>query len=137
LGNFHPRERLEVLRLTTQTLEAEHNPVYLLLRRWFIDYKTKKDFVGMDMTRKFLQMGWTRSRRYANHKTGRKWNADRSEVLPQDVDKIKAESARIFYEVYVQAREDKDYKQMMQEHKQTYEGPKNTVTRSSSAVDKN
>ncbi len=88
----------------------------------FLAYKTTKDFVGMDMARKFLQMGWTRSRRYANHKTGRKWNADKSEVLVQDVDEVKAESARIFYEVYVTAREDKDYQRMMQEHKQKHEG---------------
>jgi hypothetical protein len=32
----------------------------------FLDYKAKGDFVGMDMARKFLQMGYTRSRRYAN-----------------------------------------------------------------------
>lgn len=31
------------------------------------------DFVGMDMCRKFLQMGMTRSLRYANHKGGRKY----------------------------------------------------------------
>lgn len=36
----------------------------------FIQYKNENDFVGMDMARKFLQMGYTRSRRYANHKSG-------------------------------------------------------------------
>ena len=34
-------------------------------------YKTDEDFVGMDMCRKFLEMGFTRARRYANHKDGR------------------------------------------------------------------
>jgi hypothetical protein len=29
----------------------------------FLDYKEQEDFVGMDMARKFLQMGFTRSRR--------------------------------------------------------------------------
>jgi len=38
----------------------------------FLEYKKQNDFVGMDMARKFLQMGFTRSRRYANHKSGRK-----------------------------------------------------------------
>ncbi len=33
----------------------------------FVDYKDKQDFIGMDMARKFLEMGITRSRRYANH----------------------------------------------------------------------
>ncbi|MEJ7708772.1 MAG: DUF4385 family protein [Pyrinomonadaceae bacterium] len=32
----------------------------------YLAYKEQRDFVGMDMTRKFLQMGWTRSLRYAN-----------------------------------------------------------------------
>jgi hypothetical protein len=92
------------------------------LYEMFLDYKAKGDFVGMDMARKFLQMGWTRSRRYANHKTGRKWNADKSKVLEQDVDPVKAESAAIFYDVYVKAREDKEYQQMMLEHRTKYEG---------------
>ena len=42
-------------------------------------YKERKDFIGMDMCRKFLEMGFTRSRRYANHKSGRKY------VLPQEM----------------------------------------------------
>jgi hypothetical protein len=37
----------------------------------FLQPKKEKDFIGMDMARKFLQMGYTRSRRYANHKAGR------------------------------------------------------------------
>ncbi|KAF2645546.1 hypothetical protein P280DRAFT_465362 [Massarina eburnea CBS 473.64] len=38
----------------------------------FLEYNGQDDFVGMDMCRKFLQMGMTRSKRYANHKGGRK-----------------------------------------------------------------
>src|SRR4028118_2230659 len=41
--------------------------------RLFLDYKAAGDFVGMDMARKFLQMGFTRARRYANHRGGRKY----------------------------------------------------------------
>ena len=33
----------------------------------FCEYKRRKDFIGMDMARKFLEMGFTRARRYANH----------------------------------------------------------------------
>lgn len=39
----------------------------------FLAYGEEDDFVGMDMARKFLQMGMTRARRYANHKGGRKY----------------------------------------------------------------
>lgn len=42
----------------------------------YLDYKEAGDFVGMDMARKFLQMGYTRSRRYANYKGGRKYDKE-------------------------------------------------------------
>ena len=37
----------------------------------FLGYKREKDFIGMDMARKFLEMGFTRARRYANHSSGK------------------------------------------------------------------
>jgi hypothetical protein len=46
------------------------------LYEMFLRYRAAGDFVGMDMARKFLQMGYTRARRYANHKSGRKYAAD-------------------------------------------------------------
>lgn len=61
-------------------------------------YKEKKDFVGMDMCRKFLEMGFTRSRRYANHKDGRIYD-EKFNRLPQEPDALtnaKAVSARVF-----------------------------------------
>ncbi len=82
----------------------------------FEGYKENGDFVGMDMARKFLQMGFTRARRYANHKSGRKWSPDKTEVLPLDIDPVKAESAAIFHEVYVRAREDPDYQRLKADH---------------------
>jgi len=51
------------------------------------------------MCRKFLQMGYTRSRRYANHKSGRKYDAE-GKVAPLEVDSVKAESAEIFRVVW-------------------------------------
>lgn len=38
----------------------------------FLQYQKEEDFVGMDMARKFLQMGYTRARRYANYPGGKK-----------------------------------------------------------------
>lgn len=87
----------------------------------FLDYKAKKDFVGMDMARKFLQMGYTRSRRYANHKSGRKYAEDNKELLPRENDEEKAESAKIFYEKWKKAREDKKYLQLKNRHRKLYE----------------
>ena len=89
----------------------------------FLDYRDKNDFIGMDMARKFLQMGFTRARRYANHKGGKKYDGpvpddkkgqsgahgrDQLPLSPEDP--VKAESARIFYAKYLEAREDPAYK---------------------------
>lgn len=42
----------------------------------FGSYVRRGDFVGADMTRKFVQMGMTRAKRYANHKGGRKYDRE-------------------------------------------------------------
>ena len=89
----------------------------------FLAYKATHDFVGMDMARKFLQMGYTRARRYANHRSGRKYDQVTGEVLPQAADwqtNEKAESARIFYEYYVKAKADSDYHQAKLRHQQRF-----------------
>lgn len=89
--------------------------------KMFLEYRSKDDFVGMDMACKFLQMGYTRSRRYANHKSGRKYAEDGKKVLPQEEDKVKAESARIFHEKWKKAREDKTYLALKKKHREMYE----------------
>ena len=75
----------------------------------FLAYGKAGDFVGMDMARKFLQMGWTRARRYANHKTGRKYAGGRT-LLAADRDDEKAKSAAIFREYYERARDHRVYR---------------------------
>lgn len=98
--------------------------------RLFLQYKKQHDFVGMDMARKFLQMGYTRSRRYANHKSGKKYEgpvpADKKgqsgahgrPQLPLQSDPVKAESAAIFFEVWQKAKADKVYARLLHEHKE-------------------
>ena len=49
----------------------------------FEAFHSEGDFVGMDMARKFIQMGMTRAKRYANHKGGRKYSKDTGEELPK------------------------------------------------------
>ena len=80
----------------------------------FLKYKKNKDFVGMDMARKYLEMGYTRSMRYAKHKDGKKYDKE-GNILPIKKDHEKLESAKIFKEyrdkafkdtVYSQARRD-------------------------------
>jgi len=101
--------------------------------RLFLDYLEHGDFIGMDMARKFLQMGYTRSRRYANHKSGKKYDgpvpddkkgqsgAHGRAQLPQVVDEVKAASARIFYEYWQKAKDNEQYQEMAAAHKSKYE----------------
>ena len=67
----------------------------------FLDYRDEEDFIGMDMCRKFLEMGFTRSRRYANHRDGKKYDKE-GNVITQEEDHATchfAESAQIFKKV--------------------------------------
>ena len=83
----------------------------------YVDYKDQQDFIGMDMARKFLEMGFTRSRRYANHPSGKKYAKDGS-VRPQSPDALyseKARSARVFKEVRDKAAKDEKYVIMRKE----------------------
>ncbi len=93
-------------------------------------YLQAGDFVGADMARKFLQMGFTRARRYANHQSGRKYLATpgdtaadvypysqgsphkNNDVLPQEADALtneKARAANIFREYWFRAKSDPAY----------------------------
>jgi hypothetical protein len=70
----------------------------LKIYQMFLDYTREGDFIGMDMARKFLEMGFTRARRYANHSSGKKYSKT-GQALPQDKDALtceKAKSATIF-----------------------------------------
>ena len=67
----------------------------------FLDYRDEEDFIGMDMCRKFLEMGFTRSRRYANHRDGKKYDKE-GNIIPPEKDHATchfAESAPKFKKV--------------------------------------
>ena len=89
----------------------------LKIYQMFLDYSREGDFIGMDMARKFLEMGFTRARRYANHSSGKKYS-ETGEVLPQDKDALtceKATAARIFKEYRDLAAYDSKYVIMRKE----------------------
>ena len=86
----------------------------------YLGYRVKKDFVGMDMCRKFLEMGFTRARRYANHKDGKKYD-ESGNVRPQEKDwatSDKARSAKIFKAARDRVTTDNKYIQMRKEWRQ-------------------
>ena len=110
-----------------RTPDAARASADAILER-FREYRAAGDFVGMDMARKYLQMGWTRARRYANHRGGRKYEgpvpagkrglsgAHGRAERPLDPDPVKAEAAAAFYERYVTARDDPEYRRRLEEH---------------------
>ncbi|WP_165233827.1 DUF4385 domain-containing protein [Aquisphaera insulae] len=84
----------------------------------FLAYLRQGDFVGADMARKFLQMGFTRARRYTNYKGGRKYDRDDGHPLEKGTgDPLKAESARIFFDAWKKAEAKPAYARMKAEWK--------------------
>ncbi|TDB67384.1 DUF4385 domain-containing protein [Arundinibacter roseus] len=110
----------------------------------FEKYLLENDFIGADMARKYLQMGFTRARRYANHKSGRKYSAgdqDQSSgkeypysagsknkgnaQLQQEDDALsneKARAAAIFKEFWFRAKDHPEYIRQKEEFRERYYG---------------
>lgn len=99
----------------------------------FLGYLERGDFVGADMARKFLQMGFTRARRYANHRGGKKYDGPvpedkkgqsgahgRAELPRSPEDPVKAEAARIFKARWDEAEANAVYAALKREHKERY-----------------
>ena len=98
--------------------QASSDKIYQL----FLAYLKQDDFIGADMARKFLQMGYTRARRYANHKGGKKYDGPvpqdkkglsgahgRSELPRSHEDPVKAAAANIFKQKWNDAKNHPDY----------------------------
>lgn len=101
--------------------------------RLFLDYLEAEDFVGADMARKFIQMGHTRARRYANYKGGKKYKQNpqkaqtpaeekrrREQMNPREIDPVKAESARIFKTYWERAKTHPEYVRQKELHLARY-----------------
>ncbi|WP_027388707.1 DUF4385 domain-containing protein [Chryseobacterium gregarium] len=80
----------------------------------FKEYIRDDDFVGADLARKYLQMGFTRARRYYNYKGGKKYDKeDEYKTLKRGTgDPEKAVSASVFYDKWKEAEADPQYMQM-------------------------
>jgi hypothetical protein len=88
----------------------------------FLEYLAVNDFVGADMARKFLQMGFTRARRYTNYKGGKKYDAEHDYKLLErgTGDPQKAISAHIFYNRWQEAESDPTYAALKKEWRKKY-----------------
>jgi hypothetical protein len=89
------------------------------------EYRADDDFVGMDMARKYLQMGWTRALRYAKYPGGQKYeradDGTRVERNPQEwYDEEKREIALVYREYLDRVREDPAYERAKRQHREQY-----------------
>jgi hypothetical protein len=108
----------------------------------FEDYLKEHDFVGADMARKFLQMGFTRARRYANHASGRKYKIGKEDktasleypyssgsknkgntILKQEADALineKARAAEVFKRYWFKAKDHPEYQKQKAAFREKY-----------------
>ncbi len=89
------------------------------IRKKYEEYREEKDFVGMDMARKYLQMGFTRAMRYAKYPGGRKYDEDGEVRRPQVwADSQKRAAAIVFREQWKRVREDPEYQRLKNLHRE-------------------
>jgi len=93
-----------------------------MIYKMFLGYIQENDFVGGDMARKYLQMGYTRARRYANYRGGRKYQKQKNYQLNErgTGDPEKAKSAEIFYQKYKLAAAHAIYKHLKADWQKRY-----------------
>lgn len=105
-------------RFKTEAIARESsNKIYEI----FLTYLANGDFVGADMARKYLQMGFTRARRYANYKGGKKYDEKHDyQLLEKGTgEEEKARAAAIFFEKWKKAESQPDYEARKKQWKQT------------------
>lgn len=103
-------------RFKTENIARESSSKIVSL---FENYLDKNDFVGADMARKYLQMGFTRARRYYNYKGGKKYDADNDyQLLDRETgDPEKGLAAAVFYDEWKKAEANPVYSEMKKKWK--------------------
>ncbi|MCS3635219.1 hypothetical protein GGQ21_002937 [Salinibacter ruber] len=87
------------------------------LREAYERYRAADDFVGMDMARKYLQMGFTRAMRYAKYPGGRKYEDDGTEREPEQwADPEKRAAAVVFRNAWQALTDDPAYERLKEHH---------------------
>lgn len=117
VGVFHVHPyKGELLPLwTIRTPELAREAAEAIFARFGV-YRDAGDFVGMDMARKYLQLGYTRARRYANYRGGRKRAADGTPNPLGSGDPAKAEVATIYHVRWRAVADDPEYQHLKAAH---------------------
>jgi len=84
-------------------------------------YKRLDEFPGMDLARKYLRMGWTRSLRYAKYPGGQKYDDDGTEREPREwYDAEKRDVSLVYRDRLDDVRADPDYEAMRDAWRERY-----------------
>jgi hypothetical protein len=85
----------------------------------FREYREDDEFVGMDMARKYLQMGYTRAMRYARYPGGQKYVGDGEERDPEHwADHDKREAALVYEVWWDLVEDDEAYRRAKADHRE-------------------
>jgi hypothetical protein len=94
------------------------------IREKYEAYREREDFVGMDLARKFLQMGFTRAMRYAKYPGGQKYDDDGAERTPQQwADPEKRAAALVFRNAWQRVTDDPVYQRLKEYHQEDVYDP--------------
>ncbi|ADB59296.1 conserved hypothetical protein [Haloterrigena turkmenica DSM 5511] len=108
----------ELLPLWSYADEAAARESATAIYERYERYRADDDFPGMDMARKYLQMGYTRAMRYAKYPGGRKYDEDGEERRPQRwADREKRAAALAFERYWERVREDDAYRRAKESHR--------------------
>ncbi|ELY56644.1 DUF4385 domain-containing protein [Natronolimnohabitans innermongolicus] len=98
--------------------DAAHESADAIYER-YEQYRDDGEFPGMDMARKYLQMGYTRAMRYAKYPGGRKYDDDGDEREPERwADPEKRAAALVFEAYWKRVREDEAYQRAKERHRE-------------------
>ncbi|GAA0249082.1 DUF4385 family protein [Haladaptatus pallidirubidus] len=80
-------------------------------------YRENGDFVGMDMARKYCQMGFTRAMRYAKYPCEKKYIDGKEREPKRWADPKKREAAKVFKRRWDEMRHDEKYQTLKEEYR--------------------
>ncbi len=91
------------------------------IRDRYEEYRDREEFVGMDLARKYLRMGWTRALRYAKYPGGKKYDDDGTEREPREwYDEEKHAISQVYRDHLDAVREDSEYDRLRKRHEWQY-----------------
>lgn len=97
-----------------ETADEGGNAIYAKYR----EYRENDDFPGMDMARKYLQMGYTRAMRYARYPGGQKYEDGEKHDPKEWADHDKREAALVYEVWWKKVEDDEEYQRAKEEHRE-------------------